>query len=240
MPQPYAFFRSFIRLLPLAALLLLLGGCGDNALPEDGAFVTFLETRVLAATPAAPLPELTAADRAALGAHAKQYDAMRSCRLALDALLAKDLPRLREAAALETLAEALRQKGVVAEAARSAGELKAALADEVARALGERRMARVSARVAEVYDTAFERNIAGPARSAGVMLGALEGYFTSLLDLAELLARSGDGYILDGDQVHVTLADLEPALNGILKDIMTRRANLAAASLAYADSLRGR
>ncbi|MDL2272561.1 DUF3053 domain-containing protein [Desulfovibrio sp. OttesenSCG-928-I05] len=237
---PCAFFRPAVRLLLLTALVLLLGACGDKAIKEDYAFITFLEKQVLSAAPSAPLAELTGAEREMLGAHAGLYDTMRSSRLALDALLAKDLPRLRDAAALETLADALQQKGIVAEAARSAGELKTALADELGRALGKRRMMRVSDRVGAVYDEAFEKNVAAPARAAGTMLGALEGYFTSLLDLAELLARSGDGYILDGDRVHVTLADLEPAVDGVLKDIMTRRAHLSAASIAYAEALLGR
>lgn len=200
------------RLAPFFCLLfILLAACGRNESAERQAFIGFLEAGPLAGS-ACLLRPLADAEREALGDYARQYDLMLSFQTRMTELVNADLKELDRVANLSSLAKIIGERGRIYTAARTVGELRRDLADELARAEAGLRVLRQPEDLAAVYARAFEKAVRRPGLAAVDAFTAMEALFAAEADLAGFLELNKDGLSIVGSRVDVTHEDLREPL----------------------------
>lgn len=204
------------RLLLAAAPCLALPGCGDEEASQRKAFIAFLQSRIVD-KPGIHVARPTADERKSWGDYAKHYDVITAFNDTLSERVSKPLQDAVQHGAVRSLQDLLDRRTELQAASQGVGELAAELdrqfaAVKVARA-GLTRLADLKA----VYQAAYERDVADPARAFQEALPLARDALARSLALADLLAQNQARIKLDGALVQVA----NPALR---QEVQTRMA----------------
>ena len=201
---------------PPAVPCLVLPGCGDDEASQRKAFIAFLQSRIVD-KPGIHVARPTAEERKSWGDYAKHYDVIPAFNDALSERVSKPLQAAVQRGAVRSLQDLLDRRTELQAAGQGVAELVAELDRQFAAAEAARAGLKEPADLATVYQAAYERDVAGPARAFREALPIAQDALAKSLALADLLAQNRARIKLDGALVQVA----DPALR---QDVQGRMA----------------
>lgn len=213
----------------LALAALPLAAC-DEEPAQRKAFMAFLQTRILD-KPGIHVARPTADEAKSFGDYAKHYAVVTDFHDALNRRVMGPLNEAMRNGSMRSIPDLLARRAELDGARRSMAELRGAIAEEAARAEAARAALKQPADLKPVFDAAFERNVAGPAKAFQESLPAGEAAIAAALDVASYLDQHRGRIEARGTTVQMLVPD--PALQREITarvEAMTARAREAQAA----------
>ena len=212
--------RPSRRFILAAGPALLLAGCGDDEAAQRKAFIAFLQTRILD-KPGVHVPHPTADEAKSWGEYAKHYAVITGFNDTLTERVSKPMQAVLQRGAVRSIAELLDRRADLQEMQRGMNELGAELDRQLAAAEAARAGLKQPPDLKAVFDAAFERDVAGPARTFKAVLPVVDSSLAAALDLANVLAQNRARIKIDGSQLQIA----DPVLQ---RDVQARLAAMNA------------
>lgn len=190
------------RALFAICLCLALPGCGDDEASQRKAFIAFLQTRILD-KPGIHVAQPSAEEQKSWGDYAKHYAIITGFNRTLSERVSKPLQVAVQRGAVKSLQDLLDRRAELQAAGQGIGELAAELDRQFTSAQAARAGLIQPPDLKTVYDAAYERDVAGPARGFGEALPLALDAVAKSLALADLLAQNRARIKLDGALVQV-------------------------------------
>lgn len=216
MPHPVT--RRTALLGPLAALL---ASCGDDEAAQRKAFAAFLQSRILD-KPGVHVARPTPDEAKSWGEYAKHYSVITGFNDELSQRVSKPMQAAVQRGAVRSIDDLLTRRADLVEIRSGMRDLGAELDRQFAAAEAARAALTQPADLKTVYDAAYERDVAGPARAFKEVFPLTDASLAAALDLADFIAQHRSAVQVQGATVQVA----DPAL---LRDFNARLATMQAA-----------
>lgn len=219
MPHPVT--RRTALLGPLAALL---ASCGDDEAAQRKAFAAFLQSRILD-KPGVHVARPTPDEAKSWGEYAKHYSVITGFNDELSQRVSKPMQAAVQRGAVRSIDDLLTRRADLVEIRSGMRDLGAELDRQFAAAEAARAALTQPTDLKTVYDAAYERDVAGPARAFKEVFPLTDASLAAALDLADFIAQHRSAVQVQGATVQVA----DPAL---LRDFNARLATMQAAGLS--------
>ena len=215
--------RTLSRLgIPAVLIVFALFGCGDNEAMQRKAFIEFLQSRIVA-KPEIHLPKLTADETAAFGDYAKHYAVIADFNTGLDREVSKPLHQAVAAGAPRSLEDAVGRRQDIATILRGMAAINAALDRQLAIADAAHAALKQPEDLKPVYDAAYDRDVTQPAKAFAEIFPDAAGAMKDFLEFADFVEQHHGAIRIQGSQIQVTDAALQPPLKKMIDGLSGRQ-----------------
>jgi hypothetical protein len=215
-------FRPFLVLV--AALPLLLAGCGDKEPEQRAAFTQFLQTRIVD-KPGVRVPKLTDEEQKSIGDYASHYAVITDFNTSMETSV-KPLTGIMQKGAVRSLNDILTRRDDLKAVQASLNDMGAALKEQQARADAARAQLKQPDDLKAVYDKAYEKTVSLPADTFRDVLPQLNATFDSSLKIADYVEAHKAQIEISGAIVKVQDPAVQAELNQMLQDLNAQAKNL--------------
>jgi len=199
--------RTLSRLgIPAVLIVFALFGCGDNEAMQRKAFIEFLQSRIVA-KPGIHVPKLTADETAAFGDYAKHYAVIADFNTGLDREVSKPLHQAVAAGAPRSLEDAVGRRQDIATILGGMAAINAALDRQLAIADAAHAALKQPEDLKPVYEIFPD--------AAGAM--------KDFLEFADFVEQHHGAIRIQGSQIQVTDAALQPPLKKMIDGLSGRQ-----------------
>lgn len=212
---------TFIRawtLLLFAGLGFALAGCGNKEAEQRGAFIQFLQTRVLD-KPGVRVPQPTDEQKAAFGEYAQHYAVIADFNEGMNQSISKPMSEIISRGALRSIGDVLTRRDDLKVAKDGVGRLRAALDQQLAKADAARAALKQPEDLKAVYDKAYERTVAQPAATFKEVFPALDAVFDGALKVADYMQQNKSAITVSGASVTVSDPAVQAELGRMLQEL---------------------
>ena len=211
----------------LGSLAALLASCGDDEAAQRKAFAAFLQGRILD-KPGVHVARPTPEEAKSWGEYAKHYSVITGFNDELSQRVSKPMQEAVQRGAVRSIDDLLTRRADLLAVRSGMKELGAELDRQFEAAEAARAALTQPADLKAVYDAAYERDVAGPARAFKEVFPVTDASFAATLDLGDFIAGHRSAVQVQGATVQVA----DPAL---LREFNARLATMqTAASSAQA------
>jgi len=215
--------RTLSRLgIPAVLIVFALFGCGDNEAMQRKAFIEFLQSRIVA-KPEIHLPKLTADETAAFGDYAKHYAVIADFNTGLDREVSKPLHQAVAAGAPRSLEDAVGRRQDIATILGGMAAINAALDRQLAIADAAHAALKQPEDLKPVYDAAYDRDVTQPAKAFAEIFPDAAGAMKDFLEFADFVEQHHGAIRIQGSQIQVTDAALQPPLKKMIDGLSGRQ-----------------
>ncbi|CAB3744671.1 MULTISPECIES: DUF3053 domain-containing protein [Achromobacter] len=215
-------FRPFLVLV--AALPLLLAGCGDKEPEQRAAFTQFLQTRIVD-KPGVRVPKLTDEEQKSIGDYASHYAVITDFNTSMETSV-KPLTGIMQKGAVRSLNDIVTRRDDLKAVQASLNDMGAALKEQQARADAARAQLKQPDDLKAVYDKAYEKTVSLPADTFRDVLPQLNATFDSSLKIADYVEAHKAQIEISGAIVKVQDPAVQAELNQMLQDLNAQAKNL--------------
>ena len=215
-------FRPFLVLV--AALPLLLAGCGDKEPEQRAAFTQFLQTRIVD-KPGVRVPKLTDEEQQSIGDYASHYAVITDFNTSMETSV-KPLTGIMQKGAVRSLNDIVTRRDDLKAVQASLNDMGAALKEQQARADAARAQLKQPDDLKAVYDKAYEKTVSLPADTFRDVLPQLNATFDSSLKIADYVEAHKAQIEISGAIVKVQDPAVQAELNQMLQDLNAQAKNL--------------
>jgi len=215
-------FRPFLVLV--AALPLLLAGCGDKEPEQRAAFTQFLQTRIVD-KPGVRVPKLTDEEQKSIGDYASHYAVITDFNTSMETSV-KPLTGIMQKGAVRSLNGIVTRRDDLKAVQASLNDMGAALKEQQARADAARAQLKQPDDLKAVYDKAYEKTVSLPADTFRDVLPQLNATFDSSLKIADYVEAHQAQIEISGAIVKVQDPAVQAELNQMLQDLNAQAKNL--------------
>jgi len=215
-------FRPFLVLV--AALPLLLAGCGDKEPEQRAAFTQFLQTRIVD-KPGVRVPKLTDEEQKSIGDYASHYAVITDFNTSMETSV-KPLTGIMQKGAVRSLNDIVTRRDDLKAVQASLNDMGAALKEQQARADAARAQLKQPDDLKAVYDKAYEKTVSLPADTFRDVLPQLNATFDSSLKIADYVEAHKAQIEISGAIVKVEDPAVQAELNQMLQDLNAQAKNL--------------
>ena len=215
-------FRPFLVLV--AALPLLLAGCGDKEPEQRAAFTQFLQTRIVD-KPGVRVPKLTDEEQKSIGDYASHYAVITDFNTSMETSV-KPLTGIMQKGAVRSLNDIVTRRDDLKAVQASLNDMGAALKEQQARADAARAQLKQPDDLKAVYDKAYEKTVSLPADTFRDVLPQLNATFDSSLKIADYVEAHQAQIEISGAIVKVQDPAVQAELNQMLQDLNAQAKNL--------------
>ena len=215
--------RTLSRLgIPAVLIVFALFGCGDNEAMQRKAFIEFLQSRIVA-KPGIHVPKLTADETAAFGDYAKHYAVIADFNTGLDREVSKPLHQAVAAGAPRSLEDAVGRRQDIATILGGMAAINAALDRQLAIADAAHAALKQPEDLKPVYDAAYDRDVTQPAKAFAEIFPDAAGAMKDFLEFADFVEQHHGAIRIQGSQIQVTDAALQPPLKKMIDGLSGRQ-----------------
>ena len=215
--------RTLSRLgIPAVLIVFALFGCGDNEAMQRKAFIEFLQSRIVA-KPEIHLPKLTADETAAFGDYAKHYAVIADFNTGLDREVSKPPHQAVAAGAPRSLEDAVGRRQDIATILGGMAAINAALDRQLAIADAAHAALKQPEDLKPVYDAAYDRDVTQPAKAFAEIFPDAAGAMKDFLEFADFVEQHHGAIRIQGSQIQVTDAALQPPLKKMIDGLSGRQ-----------------
>ena len=210
--------------LGISAVLIAIAliGCGDNEPTQRKAFIEFLQNRIVA-KPGIHVPKLSAEESSAFGDYAKHYAVIAEFNTGLDQQVSKPLQQAVEAGAPRSLEEAVGRRKDIATILGGMAAIRAALDRQLAIADAAHAALKQPDDLKPVYDAAYDRDVTQPAKAFAEIFPDAAGAMKDFLEFADFVEQHHGAIRIQGSQIQVTDAALQPPLKKMIDGLSGRQ-----------------
>lgn len=213
-------FQRLIRAATLAAFACSMVACGSGEAAQRQAFIAFLQQRIVD-KPGVHVPQVPAEEQKTWGEYAKHYAVITDFNNGLSEQVSKPMQAVVARGAVNSLQALGERRGDVAAARQGLAELQQALARQLASADKSRAALQQPADLKVVYDAAYERDVAGPARAMKEIFPVGLASMDAALELADFIKTNSSKVRINGSTVEVNDPHLRAELATRLKAMNT-------------------
>ena len=186
------------------------------------AFIEFLQSRIVA-KPEIHLPKLTADETAAFGDYAKHYAVIADFNTGLDREVSKPLHQAVAAGAPRSLEDAVGRRKDIATILGGMAAISAALDRQLAIADAAHAALKQPEDLKPVYDAAYDRDVTQPAKAFAEIFPDAAGAMKDFLEFADFVEQHHGAIRIQGSQIQVTDAALQPPLKKMIDGLSGRQ-----------------
>ena len=191
----------------LVAFAALPVACGDGEADQRRAFIAFLQTRILD-KPGIHLARPTPDEEKSWGDYAKHYAIITGFNDGLSQRVSKPMAETAQRGAVRSIQDLMTRRREVAEVRIGMAALGTELDQQFTTAEAARAALKQPADLKPVFDAAYDRLVAAPARAFKEVFPIADQAFAAALDLAETISSHPRGVTVTGSLVQVS----DPAL----------------------------
>ncbi|MGE6920389.1 DUF3053 domain-containing protein [Achromobacter kerstersii] len=229
-------FRPFLVLV--AALPLLLAGCGDKEPEQRAAFTQFLQTRIVD-KPGVRVPKLTDEEQKSIGDYASHYAVITDFNAGMETSI-KPLTGIMQKGAVRSLNDIVTRRDDLKAVQTSLNDMGAALKEQQARADAARAQLKQPDDLKAVYDKAYEKTVSLPADTFRDVLPQVNETIDSSLKIADYIDAHKAQIEISGAIVKVQDPAVQAELNQLLQDLNAQAKNLQQAQTRMQALMLGR
>ncbi|WP_454668527.1 DUF3053 domain-containing protein [Achromobacter kerstersii] len=215
-------FRPFLVLV--AALPLLLAGCGDKEPEQRAAFTQFLQTRIVD-KPGVRVPKLTDEEQKSIGDYASHYAVITDFNTSMETSV-KPLTGIMQKGAVRSLNDIVTRRDDLKAVQASLNDMGAALKEQQARADAARAQLKQPDDLKAVYDKAYEKTVSLPADTFRDVLPQVNETIDSSLKIADYIDAHKAQIEISGAIVKVQDPAVQAELNQLLQGLNAQAKNL--------------
>lgn len=220
----------------LAALLLV--GCGGNDAKQRGAFVQFLQTRILD-KPGLRVPQLTDDERASFGRYADQYAIITDFNKAMDESVSPKLSQAMSAGSINSLEDLVSHRSQFEAAKQTIDAMNGALGGDLAKADAAHGKLDQPADVKVVYDKAFDRLVTKPAAAFRDVVPVMDKVLGKAIDLGSYIDAHRDAVHVSGSMIEASDPAVRSAINDKLQALQSSQGEVQAAQTRMREAAYG-
>lgn len=212
---------SFIRawaLLLLVALGLALAACGNKEAEQRGAFIQFLQTRVLD-KPGVRVPKPSEEQKASFGEYAQHYAVIADFNEGMNQSVSRPMNEIVAKGALRSIGDVIARRDDLKVAKDGVGTLRAALDQQLAKADAAHAALKQPEDLKAVYDKAYERTVTQPATTFKEVFPALDAVFDGAIRVADYMQQNKSKITVSGAAVTVSDPAVQKELGRMLQQL---------------------
>ena len=199
----------------------LLSSCGDDEAAQRKAFIAYLQTRIID-KPGVHVLHPTAEEAKSWGDYAQHYAIITGFNDTLSARVSTPMNQAIGRGAITSLQDLLDRRADFDALRRGMDGIRTELDKQFGTAEAARAALKQPADLKPVFDTAYERDVAGLARAFQATVPAAEGALTAAIELADYVAQHRGAITIQGMQVQVSDPAVQRELNAKLTALNTR------------------
>jgi DUF3053 family protein len=211
------------RPLALVAVVLLtafVAGCNDEP-TQRKAFITFLQNRIID-KPGLHVPHLTQEEAASFGDYAKQYAIITDFNDGLDKSIYQPMAAAINRGAIHSIDDVVTRHADFIAARDGISKLHDAIEKQLAAADTAHAALKQPDDLKPVYDKAYERDVAIPAKAFDDIFPDLSEALTSVVDLGDFIEKHKDKVSFVGNQLQTSDPALQPQLQAMIDALLAK------------------